>query len=93
VSARPVDRTRHELVEQHFLVRGRRRLPAREFDHVGDQPGQLVELCDDAGENRTSLLRTEPVDVVEHFGIGAKACQRRTQFVACVGDQLPLRRE
>ena len=79
-----------ELVQRDILLRRLRRVAAGQLDDVGDQPGELVELGDDAVEQRASLVDRQPIDVVQHLDVGAKAGQRRTQLMARVEDQLPL---
>ena len=65
-------------------------LAARQLDDVGDEPGQLVELRDDAVERRPALSRCHGVDLIEQLDIRAQAGERGAELVARVEYELPL---
>ncbi len=63
---------------------------AREVDEIADQPGQLLELLDDVGQQRLALGLVDQVVVGKHLDVGTDARDRRSQLMRRVGDELAL---
>ena len=54
---------------------------AGEVDEVADELGQLLELGDDVGEQRSALVLIDQVGMGQHLDVGAQAGKRGAELV------------
>jgi len=66
---------------------------ARQVDQIADQSGEFTQLGGDVAQDLAARARREhPLTLVgdQQLHVGAQGRERGPQFVAGVGDQLPL---